>query len=418
MVNSLTTMLPGAGNAFGTAAGFFSPPSQAQLSPVATAMVHQESLEAGRALATLLRGRHHLLDVRVAVEGAFNEERITLPRREMAVQNLRRLEREFDKTYIPPEALTLQEKLRRLELCGIPFSNVPQKKFPDTRFAKKIKLLFQLVQLHEFLHRFRLAPFLSAGGGNFMTDLLCEEIVGRPLKGSCVPLALLAAHFGKRIGLPLRFYYSESHISVWVGSAKGFLYEPSRERSVFRDPTYYVQHYLAPSLEKPRDIDFEFFNTPAYASADCLDGRFLRTLAKVYSYRVFLDEMEPEIVGHFINLAGLFGPFDNRQSPNRRQMSRELLESALKLFPKSLHANLFLSLLLKEVDPTQARKHFETVLETLKKRLQIGPDGRGDDEDYRQIFELIQHFQIDLTNISDDPLITMTLLMLKRLHGN
>jgi len=154
--------------------------------------------------------------------------------------------------------------------------------------GRDLDLLFNWVLIHEYLicEARVLAPFARGSAPSLLGDFLRGDMteVTREDSGSCVPLAFLTIHLGRQVGLPAEVYFSEEHVSVWLGGEDGFLYNPSFENigdlrdvpahpaSVFHPRDYFAEnlkasaslrHYDVSSLiiERPYDILIDLYHS-------------------------------------------------------------------------------------------------------------------------------------------------------------
>lgn len=374
MVTHLTTTLPVAGTVFGTGARFLVSSETAQthrqpdLNGLATLLMEDPSAETLRGLHTLINGGGHIADTRLAFEKAlFNSKPFDLKSKKAAAR-LKLLEIKFDRFRRDPKDISPAEKLEYVKLATDFFE---QEKFDlsDPQRRDWLNLAYDLIQLRQFL-KVAFEKTLQKFDGMYpalLTHFLCRELGDNPVGGSCHLMTTLAAHLGRRIGLPLQAYYSEGHVDLFVNKGKGFIYGSILDGSIFFPRNFYSFFHLAPEKPDPQDFTFLVF---------CLTNNILDAQMKIFEGARRLYNLGVEMWEVMENESWTYYDYMMNLSIKARypEEVRSHFENSLKLFPDNFSALLlyfsFLFDKLKKFE--EAEKILEKIDSLVKHRQELG----------------------------------------------
>lgn len=263
MVNTLTTTL-GGWAALGTAAGLLAGSGTAQthghpdLNGLTTSLLEDPTTEKMKSLHAIINGGRHIADTRLAFERSLFDSKPFDLKSKKAVDHLKRLETRFDRFRKDPKDISTDEKEKCVEHATDAFGF----DLSDPQVSDWLNLVYDLIQLRQFLKTSFKKTLRDFDGiyPDLLTHFLCRERGENPVDGSCHLMATLAAHLGKRIGLPLQVYYSEGHVDLFVNKGKGLIYGSIVDSPLFFPRNFYSYFLLAPEKTDPQDFTFLVFS--------------------------------------------------------------------------------------------------------------------------------------------------------------
>ncbi|MBF0105367.1 MAG: hypothetical protein HQM16_08585, partial [Deltaproteobacteria bacterium] len=238
---------------------------------------------------------------------------------------------------------------------------------------------YQALVLHEYLIHDQglLDDFAIGKYPSFLGDLLNGDFGQVPHIGSCGPIALLAVHLGRRMGLSIHFLDSSYHVSLRVDAGgTAFILDPTggvntvsanlrAKKGILKPLDFYVKAGHAATTEASADNDFVFGSAPQYRHA-----RDSGTDIPVEEHEPLVRELElartlaPRATGPKVALGSVYKQLGRWDDAER--IFRELLE----IFPNHLHANIQVAdLLRKKGMLDESVTHIIAAVETREKRI-------------------------------------------------
>lgn len=302
-------------------------------------------------------GEGTIAEMRMALEQA--KGLINMEQRNRALLRLRSLEREFADWRRSLGPLSFEEK-RDFVRSSVGFNLNPH----HGHGGPVLDLFFDLAQLHTFIRTKSglLEPFAQGMKPSNLVDFLTGELGILPQSGACHPLSLLAAHLGKKIGLPLKSYFSERHITLFVDLGPGFIYDPTQPLICFLAPDTFVREKCSPKDERPYGLDLLVLETELHKNA--VDDYFSR---QADWYLFLIEHVAPQLWHLWFKFGYIVAKLGEWE---RAQLA---VERGLRLFPESLPLLvLYTDALLQNKDVKSARETFLKASGVVKQRLELG----------------------------------------------
>ena len=298
----------------------------------------------------------YLAEMALAIEYAVSPD-ISAQDREEAFIQLRLFETYFDAYWKDPKDVSLQD--RYAHVISYEIEARKQGLDLDINNEEILNFVFNLVQIHEFLHKKMEAMCRNVFPSGLSDFLLRRSDSDGSNIGSCFPMAVLAAHLGRRIDLSLKAYFSEDHVSLFAPVGKGFFYEPTCNGTTLLDhPDKYIDDLKAPRETSPVS-DGEFLLVPPLVS------NRTQTQLLTSSGIPILDDFFPDNfqVAYVILLSS------NDESVDRLAKKERAIARALKLFPDHLLGRLLqVDLLIQKGCKQEALERLDQIWDLIQRR--------------------------------------------------
>ncbi|MDO8528089.1 MAG: hypothetical protein Q7T03_10450 [Deltaproteobacteria bacterium] len=168
------------------------------------------------------------IQMELAMENAIESSTLNAWDRNRAMGIVLRLEKEFDLYKVDPRTVSVEEKWGRVD------SYVKAAKETGLILGitteEALDYFFNLIQIREFLQNASgvLEPFKGEKTPAFLGDFLLGRVGKLQADGACHPMAMLAGHLGRRIGIELHPFFSEGHVNLLASRYTPFIFEPYR----------------------------------------------------------------------------------------------------------------------------------------------------------------------------------------------